>query len=82
MRTVEPGIEDQGVSEISMSEAELRRLEPNIDSGLIHRLVQQTYDELMPAKVHSYVPILVSRSASCSTSIPGRRLDRCTLMSS
>jgi len=61
MRTVEPGIEDQGVSEISMSEAELRRLEPNIDSGLIHRLVQQTYDELMPAKVHSYVPILVVR---------------------
>jgi hypothetical protein len=52
-------VEEQAASEISASEAELRRLEPQVDSEVIHRLVHQTYDELMPAKVHNYVPILI-----------------------
>jgi hypothetical protein len=47
--------------EISVSEAELRRLEPAVDREVIHRLVQRSHDELMPAKVHSYVPILIVR---------------------
>jgi hypothetical protein len=45
--------------EISVSEAELHRLEPAVDREVIHRLVQRSHDELMPAKVHNYVPILI-----------------------
>ena len=42
-----------------MSEAELRRLEPAVGGEIIHRLVQQAHDELMPAHVHNYVAILI-----------------------
>jgi len=52
-------VEERDRGEISASEAELRRLEPAVDSEVIHRLVQSSYDELMPAKVHTYVPILI-----------------------
>jgi hypothetical protein len=46
-------------SEISVSMAELRRLAPQVDDEVIRGLVQSAYDELMPAKVHNYVPILI-----------------------
>ena len=59
METAERPVEEREASEISSSVAELARLEPNVDLGLIHRLVQQTYEDLMPAKVHSYLPILI-----------------------
>jgi hypothetical protein len=49
----------QNRDDIAASETELRRLEPDTDSDVIHDLVQTAYDELMPAKVHSYVPILI-----------------------
>jgi hypothetical protein len=43
------------------SEAELRRLEPEVQGAVIHSLVQGVYDELSPAKVTSYLPILIVR---------------------
>ena len=46
---------------IAASETELRGLEPGVDDEVIHRLVQSAYDELTPAKVHTYLPILVLR---------------------
>ena len=61
MAPTDPGVEEQTRNEIAISEAELRRLEPQVDGEVIQHLVQTAYDELMPAKVHSYVPILVVR---------------------
>ena len=48
-------------SEIEASEAELRRLEPGVEGAVIHSLVQDVYDELSPAKVQNYLPILIVR---------------------
>ena len=59
MTAVDLQVEEWDRSEISVSEAELRRLEPAVDREVIHRLVQKSFDELMPDKVHSYVPILI-----------------------
>lgn len=47
--------------EIATSEAELHRLEPEVEGAVIHSLVQDVYDELSPAAVTSYLPILIVR---------------------
>ena len=39
--------------------AELHRLAPDVRGGVIEGLVETAYDELMPAKVHNFVPILI-----------------------
>jgi hypothetical protein len=52
-------VEERNRREISASKAELHRLAPDIAEGVIEGLVQVAYDDLMPAKVHSYVPILI-----------------------
>ena len=54
-------VEESDRDEIAASETELRRLEPDVDGEVIHSLVQSAYDELTPAKVHRYLPILVVR---------------------
>lgn len=61
MAIEEPRVEDMGRSEIATSESELRRLEPGVEGEVIHSLVQGVYDELSPAKVTSYLPILIVR---------------------
>ena len=61
MAIEETRVEDMDRSEIAASEAELLRLEPGVDSAVIHSLVQGVHDELSPAKVHSYLPILIVR---------------------
>ena len=61
MAIADPGVEEQIRDEIAMSEAELSRLEPQVDGEVIQQLVRKANDDLMPAKVHSYVPILVVR---------------------
>jgi hypothetical protein len=53
--------DESGRDEIADSETELRGLEPGVDGEVIHSLVQNAYDELTPAKVHTYLPILVVR---------------------
>jgi hypothetical protein len=53
--------DDRNPGEIATSEAELRRLEPEVDGHVIEELVRAAYDGLMPAKVHNYVPILIVR---------------------
>lgn len=54
-----PAVEKRNQSEIAASEAELHRLEPQASEAVIQDLVRTAYDELMPAKVHSFVPILI-----------------------
>jgi hypothetical protein len=61
MALAEPEVEERNIDEIAASEAELRRLEPQADEAVIQGLVQIAYDELMPAKVHNYVPLLIVR---------------------
>lgn len=50
---------ESNLEEIAASEAELRRLEPEED--VIRGLVRAAYDEQMPAKVRTYVPLLIVR---------------------
>jgi hypothetical protein len=61
MTIQEPSIADVDQSEIAWSEAELHRLEPEVEGEVIHTLVQGVYDDLSPAKVTSYLPILIVR---------------------
>jgi hypothetical protein len=61
MALAEPGAAERNIDEIAASEAELHRLEPQADEELIHGLVRAASDELMPAKVHNYVPLLIMR---------------------
>jgi hypothetical protein len=61
MALAEPEVEERNIDEIAASEAELRRLEPEVDEGVIQGLVQTAYEELMPVKVHTYVPLLIVR---------------------
>ncbi len=57
--TAQPPVEERNRSELAASEEELHRLAPDVDGEVIEGLVQGAYDELMPAKVRSYVPILI-----------------------
>jgi len=61
MALAELEVAERNIGEITASEAELHRREPEVDEGLIHGLVQTAHDELMPAKVHNYVPLLIVR---------------------
>jgi hypothetical protein len=46
-------------SVLAQAEAELQRRVPDADAGLIRDLVTKAYDELMPAKVQGYMPVLI-----------------------
>lgn len=59
MANAGPGPADRNRKEIAASETELRKLEPDVDEGVIQDLVEAAYDELTPAKVHGYLPLLI-----------------------
>ncbi|HYN65852.1 MAG TPA: hypothetical protein VES93_03115 [Ornithinibacter sp.] len=59
MSLAEPGLVERNIDEIAASRAELSRLEPQVDEGVIEGLVQAAYDDLMPVKVHSFVTLLI-----------------------
>lgn len=46
---------------IVSTESELTRRYPHVGSDVIHTLVEESYTRLLPAKVTSYLPILVAR---------------------
>jgi hypothetical protein len=50
-----------GDREMESTESDLRHDHPDIADELIHTLVRQAYSDLTPAKVHSFLPILVAR---------------------
>jgi imidazolonepropionase-like amidohydrolase len=61
MTATDPGVQERDQKEVAASEAELHRLEPELDEDVIQRLVAEAHQNLMPAKVHAYVPILIVR---------------------
>jgi hypothetical protein len=52
---------DDGDREMASTESELAHAYPDVTPDVIHALVQRAYTRLTPAKVHSYLPILVGR---------------------
>lgn len=59
MALSELAVEERNIDQIEASQAELRRLEPQVDDAVIEGLVQVVYDELMPVKVHSFMTLLI-----------------------
>ena len=52
---------DDSDREMASTESELRHDYPEVADEVIHTLVRQAYSDLTPAKVHSFLPILVVR---------------------
>lgn len=52
--------------EMASTELELSEHNPAVPPEEIHTLVQKSYRRLTPAKVHSYLPILVSREVQAT----------------
>jgi hypothetical protein len=48
-------------NELASTESELADLHPEVAVDVIHDLVQDSYISLTPARIHSYLPILVAR---------------------
>ena len=51
----------EDLRELAATELHLSDRNPAVAADVIHTLVQQSYDRLTPAKVHHYLPILISR---------------------
>jgi hypothetical protein len=54
-------VDEEDVREMESTEVELRSSNPDVDRDEIRALVQTAYDKMTPAKVHTYLPILVAR---------------------
>jgi hypothetical protein len=54
-------VDDRDEQEMASTESELRLRNPQVSPEVIHGLVQGAYAGLMPAKVHTYLPILITR---------------------
>lgn len=52
--------------EMAGTERELVEQNPAVPAEVIHTLVQKSYRRLTPAKVHSYLPILVTRDVKAT----------------
>ena len=59
-RTIDDG------REMSATELQLAHENPAVPAEVIHTLVQKSYRRLTPAKVHSYLPILVTRDVKAT----------------
>jgi hypothetical protein len=46
---------------LTSAESQLASQFPGVSDEVIHRLVHESYHRLVPARVHTYLPILVSR---------------------
>ena len=60
MVTSKGRIDDDG-REMASTESDLARHNPTVAAEVIHRLVQESYSRLTPAKVYTYLPILITR---------------------
>jgi hypothetical protein len=61
---------DEANREMAATEFGLSRDYPKVAPDVIHALVQQAYFGLTPAKVHSYLPVLVSREVRARLGAP------------
>jgi hypothetical protein len=52
--------------EMAATELRLSERNPAVSAEVIHSLVQKSYHRLTPAKVHHYLPILVSRDVQAT----------------
>ncbi len=59
---------DDGDREMASTESELMHDHPKVADGVIHTLVRQAYSDLTPARVHSFLPILVARAVQARLS--------------
>jgi hypothetical protein len=65
MISSEDRIVDEG-REMAATELQLSQHNPAVSAEVIHTLVQKSYRRLTPAKVHHYLPILVSREVQAT----------------
>jgi hypothetical protein len=56
-----PQIDVDDVALVAHTEARLGETNPEVPSDLLHTLVGQAYARLTPAKVHTYLPVLITR---------------------
>jgi hypothetical protein len=61
MTSMQLRVDEEDEREMATTEVELSSGNPDVDRDLIHTLVQTAYDRLTPAKVHTYLPILIVR---------------------
>jgi hypothetical protein len=54
-------VDEEDEREMQSTEVELSSSNPDVDRDQIRALVQTAYDRLTPAKVHTYLPVLVAR---------------------
>jgi len=52
--------------EMAATELRLSEHNPAVSPEVIHTLVQKSYRRLTPAKIHHYLPILVSRDVQAT----------------
>lgn len=57
---------EDDVRAMAATEVQLAQDNPAVSTEVIHRLVQKSYHRLTPAKVHQYLPILVSREVQAT----------------
>ena len=65
MISLEDRVVDDG-SAMADTERQLTQHNPAVPAEVIHTLVQKSYHRLTPAKVHHYLPILVSRDVQAT----------------
>jgi hypothetical protein len=65
MISSEDRIVDEG-REMAATELQLTQHNPAVSTEVIHTLVEKSYRRLTPAKVHHYLPILVSRDVQAT----------------
>ena len=53
-------LDDEG-REMASTETELASRNPGVAVDVIHSLVLESYRRLTPARIHSYLPILITR---------------------
>ena len=54
-------VDEKDEREMASAEVELSSDNSGVNRDLIHGMVQTAYDRLTPAKVHTYLPILIVR---------------------
>jgi hypoxanthine-guanine phosphoribosyltransferase len=65
MISLEDRIVDDGRA-MADTERKLTQRNPAVSAEVIHTLVEKSYHRLTPAKVHHYLPILVSRDVQAT----------------
>jgi hypothetical protein len=63
-------VDEEDERKMESTEVKLRSSNPDVDRDRIRTLVQTAYDGLTPAKVHTYLPILIVREVQAGLRSP------------